>query len=432
MQTFFTAVQRADPDIQTTERNLRSCVHCGFCLPTCPTYALTGDELDSPRGRIYLIREMLQNDTPPPPATVRHLDRCLSCLSCSTTCPSGVNYMHLIDHARAHIAKTYRRPWVERALRSLLAGLLPNPERLRILLRLARPGRRIGSLLGDKPGPPLDSVRALVDLIPASPAKEDPVTPGIYRAKARQSFRVILLTGCVQQVLRPQINTATIRFLNRHGCEVIVPPRQVCCGAITHHMGKTHATLKRVRRNLQTWSRIREHGKVDAIVSNTSGCGTMLKDYAHLLRSDMQWAQTARDMRPLMMDFIQFAAKLAVNPTNQVSAKVAYQSACSLHHGQKLVQEPFEFLARLGISAKPLSDAHICCGSAGTYSIFQPALAHRLRQNKQASIAATGADLVATGNIGCLTHLQPGLPLPIIHTAELADWATGGPSPLAG
>lgn len=430
MRTTFSEAQRADPDIAVSEKSLRSCVHCGFCLPTCPTYALTGNELDSPRGRIYLMREMLEKGEKPNPTTVKHLDRCLSCLSCQTTCPSGVDYMHLIDHSRKYVEENYQRPLVDRALRSILSMILPSPSRLQSTLRLAKIAKFVNKhTLAKLRAKPIAPITAMLDLLPEQiPSEDDTVTPGIYQPQGKMRHRVVLVTGCVQQVIRPQINKATLNVLTRHGCEVIVPAAQTCCGALTHHLGKDAQTQKMVKQNIETWSRLRSEVKLDAIILNSAGCGTMVKDYRHLMRNSTTHANQSEELDSLIMDFVEFAARLDLQSKQTFNKKITYQAPCSLSHGQGLVDEPVALLESLGVEVTPLPEAHLCCGSAGTYNIFQPDLASALRSRKCAAIASTQSDLVITANIGCLTQLQNGLSTPILHIAEFADWLTGDES----
>src|SRR5690348_1515811 len=293
MKTEFSLAQLADPDIQEADKILRACVHCGFCTATCPTYVLLGDELDSPRGRIYLLKEMLENDRPATEEVVTHIDRCLSCLSCMTTCPSGVHYMHLVDHGRHHIERTYARPLPERLLRRLLAFVLPRPEVFRYLLRAAVLIRPLAGLFPGRLG-------ALAHLTPAHLPRLSPLAPQVFPDKGARTKRVALLAGCVQQTLAPEVNAATIRLLTRHGCEVVVAEGSGCCGALEHHLGRD--ALDRVRANVDAWTRAVDGDGFDAIVANASGCGTMVKDYGFLLRSDPAYAEKAARVSSLAKD----------------------------------------------------------------------------------------------------------------------------------
>ncbi|HEX6442914.1 MAG TPA: glycolate oxidase subunit GlcF, partial [Stellaceae bacterium] len=424
MQTDFTPEQLADPDIAASEKILRACVHCGFCTATCPTYVLLGDELDSPRGRIYLLKNMLEAGGPPAPETVKHIDRCLSCLACMTTCPSGVHYMHLVDHGRRHIEEHYRRPWSERLLRRLLGTVLTRPALMRLALRGARPAKPFVGLLPSR-------LRPLVSLAPTSiPTASSVDRPQIFPAVGERRMRVALLPGCAQQVLAPEINDATIRLLTRHGCEVVVAEGSGCCGALVHHLGQEAQALAFARANIDAWARSPGVGRLDAIVANASGCGTMLKDYGFLLRIDPVYAERAAYVAALARDVSEVIGELGLQPSGSVPAlRVAYHSACSLQHGQQLDREPKALLAAAGFEVVDVPEGHLCCGSAGTYNLLQPELASALRDRKLANIALTGADLVAAGNIGCITQLAGDAPVPVVHTVELLDWATGGSRP---
>jgi glycolate oxidase iron-sulfur subunit len=420
MQTAFTTEQLRDPDLAEANTILRKCVHCGFCTATCPTYVLLGDELDSPRGRIYLIKDMLEGGKPATERVVRHVDRCLSCLSCMTTCPSGVNYMHLVDQARVHIEKTYRRPFLERTLRTLLAAVLPYPARFAAVARLGLLVRPIAKLLPGKLG-------AMEKLLPDRPLAA-PLSPQIFPAEGKRRMRVALLAGCVQQPLAPEINAATIRLLTRHGCEVVIAPGAGCCGALAHHLGKDadHA----VKANVAAWMAEKERDGLDAIVVNASGCGTMVKDYGYLLRTDPAWVGKAGAVSSLAKDVTEVMAALGLaNAKAPEALKVAYHSACSLQHGQRIKDEPKRLLKEAGFEVREPAEAHLCCGSAGTYNLLQPEIAERLRARKTANLVRTGAGVVAAGNIGCMIQIAGGLDLPVVHTAELLDWATGGPKP---
>jgi glycolate oxidase iron-sulfur subunit len=426
MRTEFTLAQLADPDTAASEKILRACVHCGFCTATCPTYVLLGDELDSPRGRIYLIKNMLEGSEPIGAETVKHIDRCLSCLACMTTCPSGVNYMHLVDHGRRHIEAHYRRPWAERLLRHSLGRVLTQPGLMRAALHAARLAKPFAALL-----PKL--LRPLLELAPSTIPASSPVDrPQIFPAEAERRLRVALLPGCAQQVLMPEINEATIRLLTRLGAEVVVAPGSGCCGALTHHLGDEGPALAFARANIDAWEKARATGGLDAIVANASGCGTMLKDYGFLLRTDPVYAEKAARIAALARDVSEIVAQLGVRSSRKIpELRVAYHSACSLQHGQKIDREPKALLAAAGFTVVDVPEAHLCCGSAGTYNLLQPELASALRDRKLANIALTRADVVAAGNIGCITQLAGNAPVPVVHTVELLDWASGGPMPAA-
>jgi len=429
MQTSFTLAQLADPHVAESEKILRKCVHCGFCTATCPTYVTLGNELDSPRGRIYLIKDMLENGRPADEEIVTHIDRCLSCLSCMTTCPSGVNYMHLVDHARVHIEQTYRRPFFDRTIRNLLAMVLPHPARFRAALKLAGLGRPFAGLFGAvKPLRPVAAMLAMAPKkVPASSAVSRPAT---HNAKGERRGRVALLTGCAQSVLDPGINEATVRLLTRLGVEVVVPQGEGCCGALVHHMGREEAALADARRNVDAWTREIDRGGLDAIIITASGCGTTIKDYGFMLRLDQAYADKAARVSGLAKDVTEFLAAIDLpEPVAKQGLAVAYHSACSMQHGQKITRQPKDLLKRAGFDVREPKEGHLCCGSAGTYNIMQPEIAGKLRARKVGNIEATGAALVATGNIGCMTQIGGGTKLPVVHTVELLDWAYGGPKP---
>src|SRR5215475_6792400 len=395
MQTSFTLAQLADADTAESEKILRTCVHCGFCTATCPTYLLTGDELDGPRGRIYLIKDMLESGKPASATVARHIDRCLSCLSCMTTCPSGVNYMHLVDHGRRRIEESFQRPLSERLLRGLLAALLPHPGRFRLSLQLARLARPFATLL---PG----RLKGMIALSPRHLPAASPVDrPQVFAAEGTRRLRVALLSGCAQQVLKPGINEATIRLLTRHGVEVVVAQGAGCCGSLTHHLGKEEPALASARANIAAWSREIEAGGLDAIIANASGCGTTLKDYGFMLREDPVWAAKAAKIAGLARDVTEVMAEIGLAPKPaprpaEGSLRVAYHSACSMQHGQRLHRPPRVLLEAAGFEVAEIPEGHLCCGSAGTYNILQPQFAMPLRDRKIANIRATGAAVVAT------------------------------------
>jgi glycolate oxidase iron-sulfur subunit len=431
MQTNFTPAQLEDPDIAESNSILRACVHCGFCTATCPTYVLTGDELDGPRGRIYLIKDMLESGAAAGNVVTRHIDRCLSCLSCMTTCPSGVNYMHLVDHARRVIEETRVRPWFERTLRGALVAVLPDPARFRRALALARFAAWLA--VPFKPLLPR-RLKAMLALVPARRAKALAFQSGPrrYPAQGPPRARVALLAGCVQQTLAPEINAATIRVLVRHGCEVLVSGDTGCCGALAHHLGRERPARDAASANIAAWMREIEGDGLDAVIINASGCGTMVKDYGFLFRNDPELAASAGRIAALARDVSEFLAGLDLRPQVAVDGlKIAYQPACSLAHGQKITAEPKVLLAACGFDVTDIADGHLCCGSAGTYNILQPEIAATLRAQKLEAIGQTGADAVASGNIGCISQLGPAAGMPVVHTVELLDWATGGPKPPA-
>jgi glycolate oxidase iron-sulfur subunit len=435
MKTEFSLAQLADPDIAEADKILRACVHCGFCTATCPTYVLLGDELDSPRGRIYLIKEMLEKDRPPTREVVKHIDRCLSCLACMTTCPSGVNYMHLVDQARVRIERDYTRPLTERLLRAVLAFVLPRPEWFRAGMILARVGRPFAALLPASGAPSasptlLRRIKAMLALAPNHLAKPGASGGSVFPAVGERRGRVALLQGCAQQVLAPRINQAAINVLTRHGIEVVLVRDEQCCGALTHHLGHDGDALARARANIGVWLGEAERGGLDAILVTTSGCGTVIKDYGFMLREDRDFAAPAARISALAKDITEYLAGIDLKPVGQHSdIVVAYHSACSLQHGQNITQAPKELLSKSGFVVKDVPESHLCCGSAGTYNILQPDIASRLRDRKVANIATVKPDMIAAGNIGCMVQIASGTSVPVVHTIELLDWATGGPRP---
>jgi glycolate oxidase iron-sulfur subunit len=427
MQTSFSLAQLADPAIAEADKILRACVHCGFCTATCPTYVLLGDERDSPRGRIYLIKEMLEQDRPATHDVVTHIDRCLSCLSCMTTCPSGVHYMHLVDHARGHIEETYRRPLLDRLMREFLVRVMPYPRRLRLAMlasAVAWPLAPIFSLVGLKP------LAAALRLAPrGKPAAM--TEPGVHPAQGPRRARVAILAGCANEALMPSITQSSIRVLNRSGVEVVIVPDAGCCGSLEHHMGREDGAFAKARVNVDAWSREIDVRGLDAILVTLSGCGTTVKDYGFMLRNDPAYAAKAARVSSLARDVSEYLATLGITAAAPQPLTVAYHSACSLQHGQKLHQEPKSLLAACGFTVKEVPEAHLCCGSAGTYNILQPELASRLRDRKIGNIVKTAPDVIAAGNIGCIAQIASGTAIPVVHTVELVDWATGGPVPEA-
>ena len=425
MQTTFTEDQLKDPGIKRSNEILRTCVHCGFCTATCPTYQVLGDELDSPRGRIYLIKDMLENDRDPDAKTVKHIDRCLSCLACMTTCPSGVHYMHLVDHAREYIEQRYKRPFSDRALRWVLARILPYPMRFRVALLGAKIGRPFARLMPDA------RLRAMLEMapkvIPPVSRNDDPQT---FQPKAAKRMRVALMTGCAQKALNTDINDATIRLLTRLGCEVVVAEGAGCCGALTHHMGKSDESHATAAKNIKAWSKEMDTCGLDAIVINTSGCGTTVKDYGHMFRNDALAGDAAR-VAGIAMDVSEVLMKLDLPGGEDKEMVVAYHAACSLQHGQKIKTYPKDLLKRAGFRVVEPADSHLCCGSAGTYNLMQPEISKQLKVRKVRTLEAKNPDVIAAGNIGCMMQIGSGTRTPIVHTVELLDWATGGPKPRA-
>ncbi|MBY0226651.1 MAG: glycolate oxidase subunit GlcF [Hyphomicrobium sp.] len=428
MQTNFTAEQLRDPRTAEAERILRRCVHCGLCTAVCSTYVVLGDERDSPRGRIYLMKDMFEGGRDPSAEVRLHIDRCLSCLSCMTTCPSGVDYMHLVDHARTYIEERAPRPPKARFMRGLLARVVPYPRRFRWALRAAPLGRPFRGLMR-RVG--LSELATMIDMAPAVLPRAGRFSgPGTAATKSERRARVIMLAGCAQQVLRPSINDATVRLLARRGIDVVVAAGAGCCGALVHHLGRENEAKAQARRNIDAWMKEIGKGPVDAVLINASGCGTVVKDYGHLLSDDPVYAAKAKQIADLARDISEFVAGVGIGaPVRWSSIKVAYHSACSLQHGQGITDEPKALLTQAGFSVVDVPEGHICCGSAGTYNILQPEIATQLRDRKVQNIKTMRPDVVAAGNIGCITQLGGGMSIPIVHTVELLDWAYGGPVP---
>ena len=422
MQTNFTEAQMADPKIERANEILRSCVHCGFCTATCPTYQVLGDELDSPRGRIYLIKDMLENNRVPDEKTVKHIDRCLSCLACMTTCPSGVHYMHLVDHAREYIEENYNRPLFDRVMRAVLAQILPFEKRFRFAMRGAQLAKPFTGIMPAK-------IRNMVEFAPAKlppPSLND--RPQVFAAMGKRIKRVALMTGCAQKALDTDINDATIRLLRRHGCEVVVANGAGCCGALTHHMGKSKQSHVTAAKNIKAWMAEVNGDGLDAIVINTSGCGTTVKDYGHMFRND-GLAKEAAIVADLAQDISEVMIDLKLVVTEPKNLRVAYHSACSLQHGQQIKFHPKTLLKQAGFSVLEPKDPHLCCGSAGTYNLMQPEISKQLKDLKVTNLEAVTPDIIAAGNIGCMMQIGSGTAIPVVHTVELLDWATGGPKP---
>jgi len=426
MQTNFTPEQLRDAGTARANEVLRTCVHCGFCTATCPTYQVLGDELDSPRGRIYLIKDMLEKGRPADAQTVKHIDRCLSCLACMTTCPSGVHYMHLVDHARDYIEKTYRRPVMDRALRAVLARIIPYPRRFRLALLGAKIARPFAFLVPDK---------RLKAMLAMAPKQVPPVSrnddPQCFPATGPRRMRVALMTGCAQKALNTDINDATIRLLRRLGCEVVVAKGAGCCGALTHHMGKADLSHASAAANIRAWMAEKAGAGLDAIVINTSGCGTTVKDYGHMFRTDPALAQDAATVAGLAKDISEVLVQLGLPAGAPKGLRVAYHAACSLQHGQQVKTAPKDLLKKAGFEVVEPADSHLCCGSAGTYNLLQPEISAQLKARKVKTLEAKSPDLIAAGNIGCMMQIGSGTGLPVVHTVELLDWATGGPKPPA-
>jgi len=429
MQTHFSEEQLKDKDNKSSEKIFRKCVHCGFCNATCPTYQLLGDELDGPRGRIYLIKDMLENNKPANEKVVKHIDRCLSCYSCMTTCPSGVNYMHLIDHGRNHIEKTYKRPFSDRFIRNFLSVTLSKSTNFKIVLILSLFIKPFRFFFPKK-------IREMLDLMPGKLPNKTLPKMKVYRTEKKKKpvARVALLTGCVQKVISPQINEATIRLLNRHGIEVIVPKDIDCCGSLNHHLGKSNLANQTFKKNISIWHNEYIKNGLDAIISNTSGCGTTLKDYGFMFRSDKDLKKKAKKISELTKDISEYLEEnvklnFIKNKKNDKEYKIAYHSACSMQHGQKIHKEPINLIKKTGNQVIDIPDGHICCGSAGTYNLLQNDIAKKLLKNKISNIEKIKPQFIATGNIGCITQIANGTKIPILHTVEIIDWYTGGPKP---
>jgi len=433
MQTNFTLAQLADPETARSEQILRKCVHCGFCTATCPTYVLLGDERDSPRGRIYFIKAMIEGDRAPTMHEVRHIDRCLSCLSCMTTCPSGVNYMHLVDHGRHHIEQRYRRALPDRLMRGVLAVLMPRPGLFRRIVLAGRLAKPAASLLPSHSSDPggatfLRRLRAMIDAIPDRISAPSPVDrPQTFAAVGPRRKRVALMPGCGQQVLAPEVNEATVRLLTRHGVEVVNVAGSGCCGSSVQHIGHKESALGLARRNIDAWL----SEDFDAIVINASGCGTTVKDYGAMFAHDPAWKDKAARVSALARDVSEFMQEIGLVNVTRRDLRVAYHSACSMQHGQKLDEQPRKLLRDAGYVVKGVPDGHLCCGWAGTYQVLQPELSRRLRDAKVANIESQKPDVIAAGNFGCVGNIAAGTKVPVVHTVELLDWATGGPKPAA-
>ena len=429
METHFSKEQLKDKDNKSSEKIFRKCVHCGFCNATCPTYQLLGDELDGPRGRIYLIKDMLENNKPANAKIVKHIDRCLSCYSCMTTCPSGVNYMHLIDHGRSHIEKTYTRPFSERFTRDILSRILSKSTNFRFIAILTQFIKPFIFLFPKR-------IREMIRLMPGKFPKKTLPKMKVYPPvnKKKPVARVALLTGCVQKVISPQINEATIRLLNRHGIEVVVSKGVDCCGSINHHLGKNDSANQIFKKNISIWYDEYLNNGLDAIISNTSGCGTTLKDYGFIFRSDDNFRKKAKKISELTKDITEYLndkvkLNFTVKSANEKKYKIAYHSACSMQHGQKIHKEPINLIKKTGNEVFEIYDGHICCGSAGTYNLLQSDIANKLLKNKIANIEKIKPQFISTGNIGCIVQIAKGTKIPILHTVELIDWYTGGPKP---
>ena len=416
-----TARHVSDPATARADAVIRSCVRHGFCPQTCPTYLLTGDENDSPRGRIDLIHDMLASDSAPNASTVAHLDSCLSCLGCETTCAARVDYRALIDHAREFIETRYRRPWRERLQRALTIGLLTRPAALRAVFTVARLTR---GLHGGLP----TGLRHLASFLPVR--NDAARLPYRSRPQGPARARVALHAGCVQQVVGARINAASARLLTRLGCEVVVPRGAGCCGALELHVGRAANATARAKACIAAWeTELDTHG-LDHIVITAAGCGTAVKDYPRLLADEPAWSDRARRVSALACDLSELVSTLDFTPLDDLPAlPLAYHDACSLRHGQRVTAPPRHLLETCGFELIAIPEGHVCCGSAGSYNLLQPAMAARLGERKATAIHSTPAMAVVSGNLGCMVQIERHGLLPVLHTAELLDWASGGPRP---
>ena len=405
MQTNIADSYRNTPEGEVAERILRNCVHCGFCLATCPTYQILGNELDSPRGRIYLMKQVLEGAAPTA-KTQLHLDRCLTCRNCETTCPSGVEYGKLLDIGRHIVEDKVGRGVAESATRAALKTGLGSPLLFNGALKL---GQSVRSFM---PG-------FLKARIPAAETAGDWPAP-------RNARRMLVLQGCVQPGLKPNINAATARVLDRLGISLVAAEEVGCCGALAHHLNDTEDGLNAARRNIDAWLPHLDAG-VEAIVMTASGCGVMVKDYGWLLRRDPRYAEKAarisaatRDISEILVAERDALKQLAATPN---SKRIAYHPPCTLQHGQKLTGGVEALLTQVGFELTPVAEKHLCCGSAGTYSVLQPEIANQLKTRKLGHLQAGAPELIVTANIGCLAHLQSGSPVPVRHWVELLDEA---------
>ena len=427
MQTSFTDKQLLDKDNKSSENILRKCVHCGMCNATCPTFLVNGNELEGPRGRIYLIKDMLENKKPANKKIVKHIDSCLSCYSCMTTCPSGVNYMHLIDHGRNYVEETYKRPFLDRIFRNILSYVLPRPK---VFFTMAIISKFIKPFSFILPKFLKNSLDLMPSRIPSKKIKEKKVYEVV---NGKKISRVALLTGCVQRVISPEINESTIRLLTRHNVEVVVMQDIDCCGSLNHHLGKKDLARKSFIKNIESWYEEYLNNGLDAIISNTSGCGTTLKDYGHIFNNDKDLKKKAKKISELTKDITEYLdenLKLNIKQDDEKKYKIAYHSACSMQHGQTVHQQPKDLISQTGNEVLDIPEGHLCCGSAGTYNILHQKMAKTLLRNKVSNIEKVSPDFISTGNIGCMTQISNGTKIPIIHTVELLDWFTGGPKPL--
>ena len=424
MQTNFTLVQLSRPDVQEMEAILRKCVHCGFCLSACPTYSILGDERDSPRGRIYLIKELIESDGATVGSVAPHIDKCLSCLACTSVCPSGVDYQHYFDYARNQIEGRFQRSVGQKLLRTVLSKVVPNPRLFRMSLLFAKYAKLLSGLAGRTFAPVLKMAPGCL------PANQILTGRTVYPAEGEKRRRVALLAGCAQQVLRPSINQASIRVLTKLGCEVVVVEAETCCGALVHHLGQEQSSRDYAKKLVAAWENEREKDGLDAIVVNASGCGTHVKDYGHIFQHDGDWREPAQRISSLAKDISEVIEEVGLPEISTGrDVRVAYHPPCSLLHGQKIDGTPESLLGLAGFALVPIAAKHFCCGSAGIYNLVQPDIADQLKSQRQTAIEALSVDYVATGNIGCQQQLQSGLTKPVVHMVELLDWAMGGSEP---
>jgi len=430
MQTQFSIQQLADPKVAQADEILRKCVHCGFCLSSCPTYAMTGDERDSPRGRIWMMREVLSAPDTISSDTSYHIDRCLGCLACESACPSGVDYGHLLDIGREKLGDIVPRRLLDKVMRWLLSVTVPHATRFRAMIMLGRLGWMLTPFMPQQ-------MRAAMQKLPRKLPKIDQIgaTSTVYPTKQKTIKRVILLAGCAQRALDPEINASTLRVLDRLGVEVVVRQEAHCCGALAHHIGNEKTADHTIRAAILAWHDEIQKNDVDAIIANASGCGTMIKDYGHMMSDDPALCAIAKSISTLAMDITELLAQIGIENIIEPApaggrGKLAYHSACSLQHGQKIHDMPQHLLRQAGFDIVQPPEPHMCCGSAGVYNILQSEMANGLKQRKLENLKNTKAQFVAAGNIGCISQLNSS-DQPVRHTIQFIDWASGGPPPFA-
>ena len=404
MRNRFSPEQLANPHLAEAASAVRACVHCGICTATCPTYVLLGDERDGPRGRIVQMQQMLEPGGTVTPETVHHVDRCLSCLNCVSACPSSVDYRRLVDQARVHIARHYHRPLLDRLLRGFIAQVMTRPALVRLGLLFAPLGRFLPGRLGVM-------ARMGAAARPSRIAVTSPTVPNPVR-------RIALMPGCVQAALAPEIDQAVARVLARRNIEIVPLEGAGCCGALPHHLGRDDDARTWARRAIQAY----EGGQYNGVLISATGCSAHLKDFAHLFLDDPVWEPRARAFAAAAVDLLELVTPLDATPK---TLRVAYHPACSMTNGLKLSGIGEALLRQSGFQLVPFAESHLCCGSAGSYSILQPELSGQLRDRKLAQLRAADPDVVVSGNIGCLQQLGSGIP--VLHWAQLLDWAEGGP-----